>query len=255
MATHLAKALHGVGYTISQIWSRSFDHAEQFAYEVSAHPIDKLERLNTTDSYYILAINDDALFEVAPQLSLRDAVVVHTSGSVPMSVLRTISRHHGVLYAPQTFVRTQQMDYAQLPFCIEGATPQALKEIELLARSISEKVFPVDSDQRVWLHMASVMMNNFGNALHAMGQDLMREHNLPFEILQPLIELTTKKALSEYASTDSLWRLQTGPAVRGDEKTIYKHLSMLKDNETLFHLYELMTKAIEENCPPTTQKK
>ncbi len=251
VATHLAQAFHQAGYPIAQVWSRDFDHAEQLAYLVDAEPVNQLSRLNTTSVVYLMAVSDDALYELPLDLSLREALVLHTSGSVPMSVLRTTSRHHGVLYAPQTFVRTQQIDYSTLPFCIEASNPVAMQMLHRLASSVSDKVYEVDSDQRRWLHVASVLVNNFGNALHALSQDLLQKHGLKFEMLQPLIELTTQKAIAEEAASHSLWKLQTGPAIRHDEKTIDRHLTMLKDDDTLFELYQLMTRAIQEHC---TQK-
>lgn len=245
VATHYGKAFHRAGHRIGQIWSREFDHAEQLAVQVDAEPIDKLDFLRPDADLYILAVSDDALFDLALDLRLRDAVVLHTSGSVSMSVLRPISRKHGVLWAPQSFVRTVEMDYSQLPFCIEASTPEVYSLIESLARTVSSHTYSIGGEQRQWLHLTSVMVNNFGNAVNALAQDLLQTQNIPFAILQPLVQITAEKAQQSLDS--SLWRLQTGPAVRRDEKTLDRHRSMLKDDPRLLQLYDLLTSLIEDN--------
>lgn len=249
VASHLAKACYAAGHQIVQIWSREFDHAETLASQVFAEPIDKLSLLYPTSDCYILAVSDDALFDIALDLKLREALVVHTCGAVPMSVLRPISRKHGVLYAPQSFIRTVSMDYSQLPFCIEGATPKVEAQIKELALSISQNVYSINSQQRLWIHLASVMVNNFGNALNAMASDMLQKQDIPFDILQPLIAMTADKAREVIRSNGqkSLWQLQTGPAIRHDEKTLDRHRSMIKQDEDLLTLYDLFSRLIEEN--------
>ena len=60
--------------------------------------------------------------------------------------------------------------------------------------------------------------------------------------------MTTRKVFSvkEHPGAD-LWRLQTGPAVRHDEKTLDRHRSMLKEQPELLRLYDLMTDIIDKN--------
>lgn len=250
VATHLALALRQAGHQIVQIWSRDFDHAEQLAELVYAEPTNRLNLLYPTSDVYILAVSDDALFDLALDFQMREALVVHTSGSVSMNVLRPMSRHYGVLYAPQSFVRTVAMDYSQLPFCLEASDEESMKKLEMLARSVSENIYHISSSERQWLHVASVMVNNFGNALNALAQDLLKKQGISFEILRPLIQITAEKAMLSIKAHDNpeeeptLWRLQTGPAVRGDEKTLSRHVAMLKESPDLQRLYEMMTEII-----------
>ena len=193
VATHLAKALFSKDHHILQIWSREFDHAALLANQVSAHPIDKLDLIRTDADIYILAVRDDALFDLALDLRFRDSLVLHTSGSVSMSVLRYVSRHHGVIWSPQSFVRDVPMDYSALPFCIEASDKSSMQKLNDLLSDISSHVFSIDGEQRRWLHLASVMVNNFGNALNALAQDLLHAQDIPFEILHPLISITADK--------------------------------------------------------------
>ena len=224
-----------------QIWSREYDHAEALANQVFAEPIDRLKLLYPTSDVYILAVADDALFDLALDLKLREAVVIHTAGSVSMKVLAPISRKHGVIWSPQTFIRDVAMDYSRLPFCIEGSSDEVLRQIRELLTPVSQHIYDIDSQQRQWLHLAAVMTNNFGNAINALAQDLLEEHDIPFEILHPLIEMTAEKL-----KHGGLWQQQTGPARRQDQKTIDRHRSMLVEDEKVLRLYELMTEIIQQ---------
>lgn len=239
VATHFATAFKAAGHTIEQIFSRNIEHAQILAEKVNAQPIDKFEQLNVAD-IYVLAIGDDALYEVANELKLK-GMVVHTSGSTPMSVLKPISEHCGVMYAPQSFVKSVEMKYEHLPFCLEANDEAGMKMVKELAKSVSDRIYELNSEQRRKLHLASVIVNNFGNALNAMAQQMMQREDIPFELLFPLIEMTTQKIYHQ----GSLWELQTGPAVRGDQKTIDAHRKLLADNKEMLQLYDLMTELIE----------
>jgi len=243
VATHLAKAFYGVGCQILQVWSREYDHAEELANQVFAEPIDKISLLYPVADVYIIAVADDALFDLALDLRLRDALVLHTAGSVSISVLRPVSRRYGVLWSPQTFIRSVAMDYASLPFCIEGSTPEVEQQICALVRRVSPLVYSVSSDQRQWLHLAAVMVNNFGNAINAMAQDILDKHQISFEILHPLVTMTAEKI-----KQGNLWQQQTGPARRRDQKTIDNQRRLLAKNEQLLSLYDLMTDMIQQCC-------
>ena len=241
VATHLAKALHAAGHQIVQIWSREYDHAEALANQVFAEPIDRLNLLYPTADVYILAVTDDALFDLALDLRLRDALVLHTAGSVSLRVLQPISRKNGVIWSPQTFIRDIPMDYSQLPFCIEGSSPEVEEAIRDLLQPVSQHIFRVDTDQRQWLHLAAVMTNNFGNAINALAQDILQQHNIPFEILHPLITMTAEKI-----KQGGLWQQQTGPARRRDQKTIDNQRRLIADNEQLLKIYDLLTETIKD---------
>ena len=241
VATHLAKAFHAAGHQILQIWSREYDHAEALANQVFAEPIDRLNLLYPTSDVYILAVTDDALFDLALDLRLRDALVLHTAGSVSLRVLQPISRKNGVIWSPQTFIRDIPMDYSQLPFCIEGSSPEVEEAIRDLLQPVSQHIFRVDTDQRQWLHLAAVMTNNFGNAINALAQDILQQHNIPFEILHPLITMTAEKI-----KQGGLWQQQTGPARRRDQKTIDNQRRLIADNKQLLKIYELLTETIQD---------
>lgn len=241
VATHLALAMWQRGHIIDQVWSRNLEHAQCLASRVEARPIDNLSSLNPNANIYIIAVTDDALFELAPSLKLGDALVLHTSGATPMGVLRAASSRYGVLWSPQSFIRDVAIEYNQLPFCIEGCNKKTEDDIEEFIRMISPFVYRTTYKQRQHLHLASVFVNNFTNGLYAIAQTLCDENNVPFEILYPII-LTTAKRVQW---GDVRYQL-TGPAVRGDEKTLETHRRLLENNPQLLSIYDEFTRLLQQ---------
>lgn len=239
VATHLALALHQAGCTIRQVLSRSLEHAQLLARRVDAHPINQWQRLDEDADVYLLAVTDDALYDLALDLRLADALVIHTSGTTPVSVLKPISRRHGVLWSPQTFVRDIAMDYSRLPLCLEGSSPQAESDLESLASLISPHLYHLNHTQRCQAHLASVFVSNFGNALNALAQEQMQAAGLDFTMLRPLAEQTLHKW--DYGN---LWLQQTGPAARRDEKTLNAQRRLLAERPDLLRLYNELTDLI-----------
>ncbi len=242
VATHMALAFHKAGHTIRQVLSREFDHAALLASRMGAQPIDKTSLLDSQSDVYLLAVNDDALYDLALDLHLPDALVIHTSGSTPASVLKPISQHFGVVWSPQTFVRDLAMDYSRLPLCIEGSNAKVESEIESILSCISNNIYHLDFEQRRWAHLAAVMVNNFGNAINALAQELSEKHGIDFSMLRTLAEMTVKKM--DYGP---LWEQQTGPARRHDQKTLDAQRRLLADDPKMLQLYDMMTEIIQSH--------
>ncbi|WP_445452085.1 Rossmann-like and DUF2520 domain-containing protein [Flavobacterium sp. 25HG05S-40] len=188
----------------------------------------------------IIAVSDDAIVAVANQIPFENQLVVHTSGSVPMNALHTKNRK-GVFYPLQTFSKTKEVDFKLIPICIEAENESDLEQLITLAKSISNSVNNVNSEQRKALHIAAVFVSNFTNHLYQIGSDICKENNLSFDILKPLIQETANKIL-----TLSPQEAQTGPAKRQDTQTINAHLHFLTDGHQK-EIYKMLTKSIIDN--------
>ena len=186
---------------------------------------------------YIIAVADNAIASVSNSLAIEDKLVVHTSGTTALSVLNPKNRR-GVFYPLQTFTKGKQLDYTQIPFCIEAENDADYTLLNKLALAISNSVYQISEDQRKGLHIAAVFVCNFTNHLYQLGADLCAEHQVPFAILKPLIIETADKILS---LTPKL--AQTGPAHRIDTATINSHLAALT-NATQKEIYQLLTQSI-----------
>jgi predicted short-subunit dehydrogenase-like oxidoreductase (DUF2520 family) len=189
---------------------------------------------------YIIAVSDDAISSVSSQLPFENRLVVHTSGSSPLTSLDEKNRK-GVFYPLQTFTKGKSIDFKTIPFCLETQFENDYALLEKVAQSISDNVYKIDSHQRKALHVAAVFVNNFTNYLYQLGNDICQENHVPFDILKPLILETAEKLL-----TLSPKDAQTGPAKRNDISTIEAHESFLS-NENQSTIYKILTQSIQNH--------
>ncbi len=185
---------------------------------------------------YIICVSDSAISSVSTQLQFKNRLVVHTSGSSDLNVLDS-KNSRGVFYPLQTFTKNKEVDFYEIPICLE--TDSDYKILEKVAKSISNNVHAISGEQRKALHVAAVFVCNFTNHLYQIGNEICLKNSIPFEILQPLIKETAEKIQSLSPS-----EAQTGPAVRNDQKTIEKHIDFLT-NENQKEIYKILTKSIQ----------
>jgi predicted short-subunit dehydrogenase-like oxidoreductase (DUF2520 family) len=189
---------------------------------------------------YIIAVSDDAIASVSDQLPFKNRLVVHTSGSVALDSLNNNNRK-GVFYPLQTFTKNKEVNFKNIPICLESENSTDFRLLEKVAKSISDKVFAINSQQRKALHVAAVFVNNFTNHLYHLGNEICKEHQVPFDILKPLIQETAQK-ITTLAPEDA----QTGPAKRNDQQTIEAHQLFLT-NSNQSNIYKILTQSIQDN--------
>ncbi|MCM1040891.1 MAG: DUF2520 domain-containing protein [Bacteroides sp.] len=244
-AWHIAPALRVAGVEWVQVYSRTLAHAERLSARLGGVPFTSgLSEIDPCADLYLLAVSDQALFSLAEALRLPGKTVAHVSGSMPLSVLRPVSEHRGVLYFFQTFSREAPApDLSRTPVCVEasdGGTERLLKD---LAEKVSDKVCVLDSGRRETLHIGGVFVNNFVNLMYTAASDLFREKGMDFSLLHPLMEQTLCKAMRMPPA-----KAQTGPAARGEEKVLREHLRYLEASEQggkYVQVYRLLSQAIQ----------
>lgn len=244
VATHLTLALKNSGCAICQVYSRNLSNADCLAQLVAAEPTDSLKEIRTDADFYFLAVSDSAIASVVQLMPLVSGVVVHTAGSIPMSVLEKFSLY-GVFYPFQTFTKDRGVDFSKIPVLIEGNRSDVRRELTRLAATISNQVLKADSNRRALLHVAAVFSSNFVNHMYTISHDLLERSGLDFDLLKPLITETTQKALS-MNSVDA----QTGPARRKDFGVMGEHLEKLSATKNYQEIYELISKSIVETYYP-----
>ena len=239
VATHIGAALKNAGHRIVQVYSPDFQNASLLAYHIKADAINNLQQINPETDAFIIAIKDDAIDETARALAPYNRLILHTSGSTALHTLLKYTDDAGVFYPLQTFSKTKEVNFRQVPLCIEGARPDITRQLKELAQSISNNVYEVSSDQRRVLHLAAVFACNFPNYLYGIAQSLLANHQLDFNMLRPLISETAEKVQQQFPAS-----VQTGPAVRNDVSTMNKHLEMLGNEPMLQQIYELLSQGI-----------
>ncbi len=238
VATHLFKAFNKANeITVNQWYNRNIKAIE--GYKKAVDTTDDITALKDAD-IYILAVSDDAISDLSKQLPFENRLVVHTSGSVGMYDMDK-KHKRGVFYPLQTFSKDADVDFSEVPLCIEALNnKEDLPILRKLAKAIGSEPHKVNSDQRAALHLAAVFVNNFTNQMYRIAHEITESYGAEFDILKPLIKETARKLddLSPFLA-------QTGPAKRNDKKTIKKHLKLLEDKHHK-EIYELFTKSIQK---------
>jgi predicted short-subunit dehydrogenase-like oxidoreductase (DUF2520 family) len=239
VATHMAAAFKNAGHRLVQVYSRNLQHAALLAYHVNAEAIDDLNHINPETDLFVIAVKDDAVVTIAQELASFNQLMVHTSGSVSLCDLSAVHSNAGVFYPLQTFSKIKEVNFREVPLCIEGTTESIAKQLTDLAQTISNNVYQVDSAQRKILHLAAVFACNFPNYLYHIAQDLLNQHQLDFNLLRPLIAETAAKVQQAMPG-----EVQTGPAIRQDEGTMAAHLQLLQAMPQFQELYRLLSQGI-----------
>jgi len=239
VATHLGAGLKNAGHQIIQVWSRKLQNAALLAYHLKAEPIDELNNIHAETDLIVISVKDDAVETVASFIPIKTVPVVHTCGTVDMQVLGKYFDSCGVFYPLQTFSKTREIDFLTVPLCIESTDKNSTALLLELARTISNQVNYINSAQRRILHLAAVFACNFPNYLYSVSAGLLKGQQMDFELLKPLI-LETALKVQQFLPTE----MQTGPAVRGDQKTMAIHLELLKQHPKLQEIYRLLSQGI-----------
>jgi hypothetical protein len=145
----------------------------------------------------------------------------------------------GVLYPLQTISKHRNLAFQKVPIILESNSIELLNELERISSLLSNRVVKLSSEERKYLHLSAVFVNNFVNHLLFRSKKIMDEKNMDWQLLLPLLQETVDKL----QSTEP-YDAQTGPARRNDKSTIDNHLSLLsgKDKE----IYQLLSDSIKD---------
>jgi predicted short-subunit dehydrogenase-like oxidoreductase (DUF2520 family) len=190
---------------------------------------------------FIISVKDDAIQEIAQDIVLpSNSIVVHTSGSQPMSVLGYAgSENIGVFYPLQTFTKSHKVEWKDVPIFIESENSDTERVLMTMGKAISRNVYKASSQHRKALHVAAVFASNFTNHMITVAQEILEDKGLDLALLKPLIAETINKSLAIGPE-----KSQTGPAKRGDLEILDKHLEFLSDDEKVAELYRVISQHI-----------
>jgi predicted short-subunit dehydrogenase-like oxidoreductase (DUF2520 family) len=240
VATVLGRRVLLAGHEIGQVVARNAGHAASLAGELGGSWSDDWANIRRDAGLYIVALSDSALLSFSSRVSLPDKLVAHTAGAVAQGVLINTSKQSGVLYPLQSLSK-EAGSIPEIPFLVSGNSPDSLQRITAFARGLSEQVVEADDSTRLKLHLAGVLVNNFSNHLYTLAAEFCGQEGIDFKLLLPLI-METASRLAYMSPLEA----QTGPAARGDETTIEKHINLLDNYDDIRDLYRLFTIQIHE---------
>lgn len=242
VATHLAQ-IFAKQHQIVQIMSPTLAHAQKLADLVDAQAIDVFEAIEPSIDMCVIAVSDQMISQTIQKLShyFQQTLIVHTSGSTHLNVLKQHYDNVGVIYPLQTFSFESKIDWKNTPLLIEAALDKQRTPLLNLVNSLSDRVYLYSSEQRLSLHLAAVFACNFSNYCYDMAKQIVDQHQVDFNLLYPLILETANKATHNDPKI-----VQTGPAMRGDQNILTMHQNLLASaqREDLAQVYQLLSEQI-----------
>jgi predicted short-subunit dehydrogenase-like oxidoreductase (DUF2520 family) len=237
IATYFATSFYNAGCTIHQIVSEKVNRASALAAKVNAQVVVDLLGLDPDIDALIIAIPDDDIKKL--QLKM-DTTVIHCSGTNSLQSIAMFSKNIGCIWPIYSITKHHLPTIPNIPIVINYNNDSSKKTIEYLANILSTSVTVLQDDQKQIAHLTATITNNFSNHLFTIGQHICSQHQIPFSLLIPILELTIQKLNTSLPSQN-----QTGPALRGDDGTMHTHYQLLKFDADLQQLYQLMSKLIQ----------
>jgi len=236
VATNLAKVFYNTITQDIHIHSKTETSAKQLANKLKISFSYKISDIPFDANLYIISISDDAISGLSQDPVLKEKInnnlVVHTAGSITHDILNKLSANYGIFYPLQTFSKFKQASFKNIPICLEANSGFNYNKLSKYAFKISEDVRKIDYEQRKHIHLAAVFANNFSNSMFSIAENILKNKQIDFDILLPLINETVLKI-----QKNSPLKSQTGPAKRNDIEVMNKHLELLSKNKDLQNIY------------------
>jgi predicted short-subunit dehydrogenase-like oxidoreductase (DUF2520 family) len=181
----------------------------------------------------VIAVPDDSVATVAASVSpVPTTVIAHLAGSLGLDVLEPHVRRgalHPLASLPSPEVGAERLRGAW--FAIAGDPL-----VSAVVEALEGRSFEVSDERRAAYHAAAAIASNHLVALLAQVERVAEGADVPFDAYLDLVRATVEN-VAALGPADAL----TGPAARGDEATIARHLAALPEGER--ELYEVLAEA------------
>ena len=233
----LGRRLHRLGWRIGAVVTRSAAASRIAVREIGAgKPYSRLLPDILDSNVILLTTPDGALAGVAGALAkfderkLRGKIVLHTSGALDRTVLAPLVRRGvstGSLHPMQTFSGRGAPQLKGIIFAVEGDRSAAIVA-RRIARSLGGVPVTISSRNKPAYHAAGALVAGHGLGLiEASTQVLLKLGFSRRDAMRALLPLMRQMLDNfERLGPQQSW---TGPASRGDFKTVEKHTKALRN--------------------------
>jgi predicted short-subunit dehydrogenase-like oxidoreductase (DUF2520 family) len=246
IATFFGQRWADAGIPLVQLIARNPFSGNALAERLHLPLANSVDELDQEADTVLLAVSDDALPLLVQHPALSKKRLIYASGAVTMSEMQPGPSITGIACLwPVLSISAHQLPVTrELPLVCSVSDEQTKTAVLPLAKALSDTQHWLSEEQKQIAHLSAVLCNNFTNHLFALAQDLTAKHQVPFELLLPLIQHTVNGLNDGSAAAK-----QTGPAIRHDLHTIEKHLRILQENEDLRSVYKVLTNSIQHKHP------
>ena len=223
------------------VYSRNVDAAKKLSETLLADKYGSIGDVRDGDAdVCFLAVSDIAIGKVAVQLAFKQTTLVHTAGAVDIDSIKLAAKDRAVFWPVYSISKNNLPAHRNIPCAWEASTEKAARHVQAMGHAVTDELFEAKYEQRKWLHLSAVIGNNFINHLMAICEQVCKENDLPFSVLQPIIEQTFERL-----KHNSPANVQTGPAIRRDTTTIQQQMQLLNRHPQWQKVYESITESIQ----------
>lgn len=216
----LGRRLVGAGWRVGDVACRTPAHARAAVRFIGAgRPVVKADLAGA--SLVLVTVPDDAIERVARSLRVpKAALVVHTSGGLPSSILR--ARRRASIHPMRSFA-DPEIAVRDFPgtFCFYEGDPGARAVIEAVG-GIPERL---STKGKALYHAGAVFASNYVVAAIDQAMKLLRAAGVR-DPAGPILTMA-RGTLSNIASV-GLPKALTGPIERGDVECVRRHVAALR---------------------------
>ena len=199
----------------------------------------------------LLCVPDAAIAEACATIATAAPplrFVGHLSGATTLDALAPARERGAEVFSlhPLQTIPEGGADLTGAPCAVSGSSPGALRLAERLAGRLGMRPFRVPEERRAAYHAAASIASNLLVALEESAAELLDRIGIEDarELLAPLV-LRTAANWAERGP-----QALTGPIARGDEATVERHLTALRDTAPeLLPLYEALAERARELAP------
>ena len=231
----LARAMGSCDYRLLSVVGLDTSQDRRFAREMGVRWSDSLQQLPTETELILICVPDPQIKKVAANLARqklpwKKLAVIHTAGALGAEVFARLERLGAGVGACHPFMtfpaRGRPPSLKGVTFGIDG-NPAGLRAARKLARSLGGKPLEISGQQRVLYHLAAVLACGMVSANLLMAQQVLCSLGISEKrALETILPISTG-TLSNIKEL-GVRAAMTGPAVRGDTRTIRRHLRDLK---------------------------
>ncbi|NOR52514.1 MAG: DUF2520 domain-containing protein [Candidatus Aminicenantes bacterium] len=267
LGTSLGHALSKKGYRIKALSCRTYSSAEE-SRQIIGEGTASTDNIHTANvgELVFMCLPDNKIVPVTGKLASSNInfskkYVFHCSGLFPSEILEPL-KAKGALTASfhpiQSFSnkKTNPKQFEGIYIGLEGCS-EALSLAQKTVQKLQGHPLILQAKDKALYHVACSTASNFFVVLLDMAVSLLKNINIQeekaFEMLLPLVKGTLHN-VKKFNTSASL----TGPVVRGDQKSIQKHLDALENLPSYYETYKkLSIQALEiaEKEKKLTQKK
>lgn len=233
------------GTVLSGFYGRNIEKTMEAANITKSKFYNNIEEIIKDSDILFITTPDDIISIIDSELSkfdLTNKSICHASGSLKSNVLCNAKHSGAFIYSihPIFAFSNKNIELKELEeiyFSIEGDITEDSIVLELL-KKLGNNYFKRSEESAAAYHLANVFISNLTLSLLDIGISYFKTFGLSEEealkAVKPLINGNIENIFSK-GFVNSL----TGPVLRGDIKTIEKHLSVLNENDK--EIYNLLS--------------